>query len=327
MQNKTQIKYGTPSARITWTPQGAIGTPYEGKNVAEMMAMIARSSNPKELQAKAEKPEVLFKSAIHGEIPTPNAGEYGQNTMGGHWSILETLAFGVEITLSKTAAAQLGRHDAADNMNEKSNRYGRHSSAFFGFTHIAPVAYLAGSKAREPSDKLAPFDAETVDVDVLSWEKYEAQIARGVSLQDARASLTQNAATQININTTFRDAFSFLSQRLFHAAQHEIRFIAHQLLEEMRKHFADVMQYFDFSDAYNVQFFDAMVLKKHASGILKKGDFDSAGGKLVFSGLEVLKGNLNLNRMTTVDDFERLQHDYKLITEQANAYLETQNLT
>ena len=110
-------------------------------------------------------------------------------------------------------------------MNEKSNRYGRHSSAFFGFTHIAPVAYLAGSKAREPSDKLAPFDAETVDVGVLSWEKYEAQIARGVSLQDARASLTQNAATQININTTFRDAFSFLSQRLFHAAQHEIRFI------------------------------------------------------------------------------------------------------
>ncbi len=59
----------------------------------------------------------------------------------------------------------------------------------------------------------------------------------------------------------------------------------------------------------------------------KKGDFDSAGGKLVFNGLEVLKGNLNLNRMATVDDFERLQRDYNLITEQANAYLETQNLT
>jgi len=325
--NKTQIKYGSPIARIILNPKGVAGTPYEGKNTAEIMAMIARGSNPKDIELKAEKPEILINSAIHGTIKPPNQEEFGDNSMGGHLSIKETQSFVLVICCSKAAAAQLMRHAAFDLMNEKSNRFSEHSAQFFGFTHISPVCYMAGKKARQASDKLAPFDSKTVDLDLLTWAHYKNQIRNGVAYQDARAILPHSTATEIAINSNIRDLCSLLSQRLFHAAQHEVRFIAHQILNQLQTIAPDLMQHFDFTDAYNIPYFDAAVLKKYTEKIDLPEGFEVVNGKLVSSFYDFIKAKLNLNRMPAAQDFERLQHDYDLITEQANAYLETQNLT
>lgn len=323
----TQIKYSSPSARIFLTPKGVAGTPYEGKNVAELMAMIARGSNPKDIELKAEKPEILINSAIHGIIKQPNQDEFGDNSMGGHLSIKETQSFVLIIRCSKAAAVQLMRHAAFDLMNEKSNRFSEHSAQYFGFTHISPVCYMAGKKARQASDKLAPFDSKTVDLDLLTWAHYKRQIQKGVSYQDARAILPHNTATEIAINSNIRDLFSLLSQRLFHAAQHEVRFVAHQILNQLQTIAPDLMQHFDFSDAYNIQYFDAAVLKKYTQNIALPEGFEVVNGKIVNNLYDFIKAKLKLNRMPAAQDFERLQRDYNLITEQANAYLETQNLT
>jgi flavin-dependent thymidylate synthase len=326
MQNKTQIIYGLPSARINLAPSGIVGTPYEGKNTIERLAMIARGSNPKNIELKAEKPEILINSAIHGIIKQPNQNEFGDNSMGGHLSIKETQSFVLVIICSVAAARQFMRNAAFDYMNEKSNRFSEHSSEYFGFTHIAPVAYLSGKKARQASDKLAPFDAKTVDLDLLAWAHYKSQISKGVAYQDARAILPHNTATEIVINSNIRDLFSLLSQRLFHAAQHEVRFIAHQILSQLQAVAPDLMKYFDFSDAYNIQFFDAAVLKKYTENIALPEGFEAVNGNIVNNFYDFIKEKLQLNRMSAPQDFERLQRDYNLIIEQANDYLATQKL-
>ena len=139
----------------------------------------------------------------------------------GHASTMEhvSFTFGVE-GISRVLTHQLVRHRIAS-YSQQSQRY----VAAHDFAYITPPSIASKPEAKEKFDALMAEIRKT----------YDEFVELGVPKEDARYVLANAAETKIVITMNARTLLHFFALRCCNRAQWEIRAMAYQMLQEVRK--------------------------------------------------------------------------------------------
>lgn len=142
----------------------------------------------------------------------------------GHWSPLEMVSFGVEITTSRAIGAQLLRHRSFS-FQELSQRYAK-------VGELEPLHLrMKGSTNRQSS--VGEYDNKeltdkTSDLMKQTQEMYEELVNSGVATECARMILPLTTQTTIIMHGTLRSWVHFFDQRCSEHAQKEVQDIAYE---------------------------------------------------------------------------------------------------
>jgi len=140
----------------------------------------------------------------------------------GHESPFEHASFCFSIDgISRACSHQLVRHRVGCSYSQKSQRYVKET----GFSCIEPNSIALKPEA----DKLF---RETVD---KVQEAYDALLALGVPAEDARFLLPNAASTSLVVTMNARSLMHFFELRCCTRAQWEIRFIAKEMLRQVKE--------------------------------------------------------------------------------------------
>lgn len=147
----------------------------------------------------------------------------------GHTSTIEHASFTFSVEgVSRALTHQLVRHRMAS-YSQKSQRYVKEG----GFEYILPPTIAANASA----NKLYLAELETIQ------EKYNELLALGIPAEDARMLLPNACETKIFITMNCRALFNFFQERLCNRAQWEIRFMAREMLKEVKKIAPNIFKY------------------------------------------------------------------------------------
>lgn len=234
--------------RLISKTTGAAGTEYEGKSIDEIVVGNARVSSSREVNELFDEPYKLIRHC----------------SMEGHTSIYEQANLGIQVKTSRAMGREILRHEIKP--QEFSQRY----AIVTEFEHIE--LRVAGKSNRQSSGEVTTNTHVIAMYDELQKQTeivYRHAIDKGIAPETARFILTENATTTMNLNGNIRSWISFLSQRLHHTAQKEIRMVA----EEVKKIFIQECPIisealYNFEHADKISVFDRLVLEKH----IKKGN-------------------------------------------------------
>lgn len=139
----------------------------------------------------------------------------------GHLSTLEHVSFTFAIEgISRVLTHQLVRHRIAS-YSQQSQRY----VADHDFEYIIPPSVAAKAQAREKFEQLM----------IAIKATYSELVAMGIHQEDARYVLANGAETKIVVTMNARALLHFFELRCCTRAQWEIRALANDMLEEVRK--------------------------------------------------------------------------------------------
>lgn len=137
----------------------------------------------------------------------------------GHLSVMEHASFTFRIEgVSRVMLAQMTRHRIAS-FSVESQRY-----CGMQMEYIAPHTIEQNKKAMEAY-------AHAIHT---AGEAYDAMIACGIPMEDARYVMPQAFCTDLIVSMNARELFHFFSLRCCNRAQREIQSLAWQMLEECR---------------------------------------------------------------------------------------------
>ena len=139
----------------------------------------------------------------------------------GHHSVIEHANFTFSISgVSRALTHQLVRHRIAS-FSQQSQRYVKMTKPVY----VTPPAIGANSAANEEFQKFM----ET------AWEVYRSLVNAGINAEDARFVLPNAATTAIMVTMNARELRHFFELRCCTRAQWEIRKMAWQMLELVKK--------------------------------------------------------------------------------------------
>lgn len=174
----------------------------EGKSLEELIAYIARVSNPK--NQDNEKIAGLLKFCAKHK----------------HWSIFESCYLGFEIETTLPIAAQLLRHRSAT-FQQFSGRYSEHEE------YEAVPARRQDPKNRQNSIDDLPEEIKRIWLDKqakvwdTSMEAYEWALDNGIAKEVARMVLPSNTKTRLYMTNNVRNWIQYLVVRTAHGTQKE----------------------------------------------------------------------------------------------------------
>jgi len=140
----------------------------------------------------------------------------------GHFSVLEhaVFTFGVE-GISRAASHQLVRHRLAS-YAQKSQRYVKENRLF---DYIVPSNILNRPLLRKEYEELMQ----------KIFTLYSRFLSEGIAAEDARYILPNAAETKLIVTMNARELYHFFRLRCCYRAQWEIRNLAIQMLEKVKK--------------------------------------------------------------------------------------------
>ncbi|WP_338600144.1 FAD-dependent thymidylate synthase [Sulfolobus tengchongensis] len=139
----------------------------------------------------------------------------------GYWSVLEHSVYTFSIEgISRVASHQLVRHRIAS-YTQMSHRFAKPVDEYYKPV-IPPSAEKRNKEAIEKAYKEA-------------YNNYFKLLENGVPEEDARYVLPNGVNTNIVVTMNARELYNFFALRLCSRAQWEIRAIAWEMLEEVRK--------------------------------------------------------------------------------------------
>ncbi|MFH1838474.1 MAG: FAD-dependent thymidylate synthase [Candidatus Kuenenbacteria bacterium] len=146
-----------------------------------------------------------------------------QVVSSGHTSTIEHASFTFAVQgISRVCSHQLVRHRIAS-YSQQSQRYVDFKAK--GFDYIIPPLVKKNPKILKKFCK---------DMDEI-FNKYKNLIENGMALEDARFILPNACETKIIITINARALLNFLKERLCNRAQWEIRIMAYQMLNLVKK--------------------------------------------------------------------------------------------
>ncbi len=198
-----------PQVVLTTITQG-VGA-LANASLDELVAASIRQSVSKDLAQRLANPAKLIRYCIKH----------------GHWSILDTVGFGVEIEAQEAIIAQFIRHTGL-----KPQQYSqRYQSNMKGFYPIELRAKTANN--RQSSSNLVDLPTELLEElhqhQAQTLSLYNRLVDAGVAPECARFILPRNAYSKVYFNGTLRSWVTVLNARLYQDAQKEARFIANQI--------------------------------------------------------------------------------------------------
>jgi len=139
----------------------------------------------------------------------------------GHHSVIEHANFTFCISgVSRALTHQLVRHRIAS-FSQQSQRYVKMTKAVY----VTPPAIESNSSANKEFQRFM----ET------AWEVYRSLVDAGINAEDARFVLPNAATTAITVTMNARELRHFFELRCCTRAQWEIRKMAWQMLEQVKK--------------------------------------------------------------------------------------------
>ncbi len=196
--------------------------------------LVAHTPDPEEMVALGARlcysPSTI--EELKGKIGTQNQGKLIENLMKmGHMSPLEhaSFTFGIE-GISRACSHQLVRHRIAS-YSQQSQRYvGKHSKKNDGvFDFIVPPRVTAAGKKEWFIQKMS-------EIQIWYDELVEAMVGKGeATFEDARFLLPNATETKIVVTMNARELLHFFTVRCCERAQWEIREMAFQMLQQIKK--------------------------------------------------------------------------------------------
>jgi thymidylate synthase (FAD) len=139
----------------------------------------------------------------------------------GYWSVLEHSVYTFSIEgISRVASHQLVRHRIAS-YTQMSHRFAKPVDEYY-----QPVVPPSAEKRANEITKKAYEDA---------YAHYYELLSAGVPEEDARYVLPNGVNTNVVVTMNARELYNFFALRLCSRAQWEIRAVAWQMLEEVRR--------------------------------------------------------------------------------------------
>jgi thymidylate synthase (FAD) len=179
-----------------------------GKNLSEIMAYVARVSNPSN-QMNDETADKLLAYCLKNE----------------HWSVFETVSVTVEITTSRAIAQQILRHRSFV-FQEFSQRYAT------ALSYEAYPARRQDEKNRQSShdDMSEEVKIQFLDAQELNWKHakglYDQAIRNGVAKEQARFMLPLGTQTVLYMTGSIRSWITYCKLRGKRGTQKEHQDIA-----------------------------------------------------------------------------------------------------
>jgi thymidylate synthase (FAD) len=139
----------------------------------------------------------------------------------GHHSVIEHANFTFSISgVSRALTHQLVRHRIAS-FSQQSQRYVKMTAP----TYVTPPAIKANAPALKQYEKFME----------SAWAEYQFLVDAGINAEDARFVLPNAATTSITVTMNARELRHFFELRCCNRAQWEIREMASQMLEQVKK--------------------------------------------------------------------------------------------
>lgn len=235
-------------------------------NKDELLAYIARISTSK----SGKNPRRLLASTVTGRVKPVKYG-ITDNKYGGHVSTQETLNLGFMITgVSLFIVPQILRH-RSNSFQQYSLRYAefirkREDGSKYAVYSIHSLPQQAGRTARFSTEQPLNWDVELeaafYQQALEAVDMYDHLVEQGASYETARGVLPQAATTDLFVNFNIRSLVSFLTQRLFHGAQEEIRHIAVQLRDILAEKFPELAAEYDYFRFWSIMKGDDIISHK-----------------------------------------------------------------
>jgi len=139
----------------------------------------------------------------------------------GHHSVIEHANFTFSINrVSRALTHQLVRHRIAS-FSQQSQRYVKMTMPMY----VTPPAIKANAPALKQYEKFME----------SAWAEYQSLVGAGINAEDARFVLPNAATTSITVTMNARELRHFFELRCCNRAQWEIREMASQMLEQVKK--------------------------------------------------------------------------------------------
>ena len=181
-------------------------TPNPEKLPAMAAALTHSKAKPEELNKKSEK-ELL--------------GVLKQVMTLGHTSVVEHVSFTFAISdVSRSLTHQLVRHRIAS-YSQQSQRYVNLNEP----NYVIPPSIQKNTKMKKAYE-------QTMGV---IWDQYNKLLTMGIPAEDSRYVLPNAACTNILVTMNARSLLNFFELRCCLHAQWEIRLLANQMLQEVKK--------------------------------------------------------------------------------------------
>ena len=188
-------------------------------NADQMVGYCARVSNP----ANQENENI--------------SGLLAYCARNGHWSIFEMASACIEINTTRDIGRQILRHRSFS-FQEFSQRYAS--------TDSLPEAELRECRLQDAKNRQNSLKCDDAELQAW-WSKaqrtqakestllYERALGKGIAKEQARALLPEGlTSSRMYMSGTLRSWITYLQSRLHESTQKEHRFIAQQVLEQLR---------------------------------------------------------------------------------------------
>ena len=195
------------------------------ENAEQLIAYVARVSNPQNQMSHASAPKLLKYCLNHG-----------------HYSVFETASMTVEIKTTRAIAAQILRHRSFT-FQEFSQRYSK-----VDLTIPSVEARLQDNKNRQNS-------IQTNDIELHQWfsdeqqklyekstELYEKAIEKGIAKESARFVLPLSTPTTLYMTSNIRDWIFYIKTRSSNGTQREHAEIANAIKDIFKAEFKNIAE-------------------------------------------------------------------------------------
>lgn len=195
------------------------------ENAEQLIAYVARVSNPQNQMSHASAPKLLKYCLNHG-----------------HYSVFETASMTVEIKTTRAIAAQILRHRSFT-FQEFSQRYSK-----VDLTIPSVEARLQDNKNRQNS-------IQTNDIELHQWfsdeqqklyekstELYEKAIEKGIAKESARFVLPLSTPTTLYMTSNIRDWIFYIKTRSSNGTQREHADIANAIKDIFKENFPNISE-------------------------------------------------------------------------------------
>ena len=189
----------------------------DGDNLISYMARVSNPNNQNNTETSARLIKYLIKHK--------------------HWSPFEMVNMCVEITTTRSIAAQILRH--------RSFSFQEFSQRYAGVTEMPDTLAVRrqDSTNRQSSiDDVDPYTSQDFQIKAqqvydLSYGLYNEMLAAGIAKECAREVLPLSAPTKLYMNGTLRSWIHYTNLRCANGTQHEHKIIADQCLELVKQCF------------------------------------------------------------------------------------------
>lgn len=210
----------TPEVKLVSITKGA--GELEGKSAQEVIAYVARVSNPTNQMNFETAPKLLKYCITHK-----------------HWSVFEQASFTVEIKTSRAIAAQILRHRSFC-FQEFSQRYAE------ALDFVKYPARRQDNKNRQNSvddmsdEDKAWFEGAQDTVWSQAQTLYKEALAKGIAKEQARFLLPLNTETTIYMTGNVRNWIHYIELRSTQGTQLEHRLVAEGCKKIFVEQFPDI---------------------------------------------------------------------------------------